>query len=115
MSGNIHDTNVTKLKDEVRHLLTELDEIIAKRQRIENYEEVLKEKYNYITQTSENLWKLIITQYTNSTFNKDIFLKNLEMMLSAISDIQGSKITQHDASQNVGETLASQFIPQLKK
>lgn len=115
MSGNIHDTNVTKLKDEVNNLLAELDEIIARRVNIINYENTLKHKYKYISQTSDNLWKLIISQYTNSNFDKTNFLKNLEMMLSAISDIQVSKITQHDASQNVGETLASQFIPQLKK
>ncbi len=115
MSGNIHDTNVTKLKDEVNKLLTELDEIIARRDNILNYEDTLKRKYKYISDISDNLWKLIITQYTNSTFNKTIFLNNLEMMLSAISNIQQSKITQHNASENIGETLASQFIPQLKK
>jgi K+/H+ antiporter YhaU regulatory subunit KhtT len=115
MSGNIHDTNVTKLKDEVNNLLTELDEIIANGDSILNYESTLKHKYKYISQTSDNLWKLIIKQYTTSNFDKTNFLKNLEMMLSAISNIQESKITQHDASQNIGETLASQFIPQLKK
>jgi len=115
MSGNIHDTNVTKLKDEVNNLLTELDAIIESRDNIVYYEDTLKRKYKYISETSDNLWKLIVSQYTNSTFNKTIFLNNLEMMLSAISNIQQSKITQHNASENIGGTLASQFIPQLKK
>ena len=115
MSGNIHDTNVTKLKDEVDKLLTELDAIIENKDNIVYYEDTLKRKYKYISETSDNLWNLIISQYTSSTFNKKIFLKNLEMMLSAISNIQQSRITQHNASENIGETLASQFIPQLKK
>lgn len=115
MSGNINDTNVKLLRDQVNALLEDLDDIIAKGDNISNHEDTLKNKYKYIVKTSDNLWKLIISQYTNSTFDKTVFMKNLEMMLSAISDIQGLKITQHDASQNVGETLASQFIPQLKK
>ena len=69
MSGNIHDTNVTKLKNEVNNLLTELDEIITKRDNIVYYEDTLKRKYKYVLETSDNLWKLIISQYTNSTFN----------------------------------------------
>jgi hypothetical protein len=115
MSGNIHDTNVTKLKDEVDNLLTELDAIIESKDNIVYYEDTLKRKYKYISETSDNLWNLIISQYRNSAFNKTIFLNNLEMMLSAISNIQQSRITQHNASENIGETLASQFIPQLKK
>lgn len=115
MSGNIHDTDVKLLGDQVNALLADLDDIIVNGDNISDHEETLKQKYKYIVKTSENLWKLIISQYTNSTFNKGEFLKNLDMMLSAISDIQRYKITQHDASQNVGETLASQFIPQLKK
>ena len=115
MSGNIHDTNVNKLKNDIDKLLLDLDDIVERGDFIADYEDTLKNKYTYIVNTSENLWKLRIGQYSNLTFDKTIFLKNLEMMLAAISDIQTRKITQHDASQNIGENLASQFIPQLKK
>ena len=37
------------------------------------------------------------------------------MMLVAIENIQKSQITQHDASESIGEVLASQYIPQLKQ
>jgi hypothetical protein len=115
MSGNIQDTDVNRLKDDINKLLIELDDIITKGDTIKYHEDTLKRKYKYIVKTSENLWKLIIDQYGNSSFNKTLFLTNLGMMLSSILDIQAGKITQHNASQNVGETLASQFIPQLKK
>jgi hypothetical protein len=47
-----------------------------------------------------------------------MLINNLEMMLKGIDKIQKSKDikkSQHEASVFVGEELASQFIPQLKK
>jgi hypothetical protein len=58
---------------------------------------------------------MICDQYTSSKFDKNFFLKNLEVMLNAIESIQQQKITQYDASSNIGEMLASHYIPQLKK
>jgi hypothetical protein len=36
-------------------------------------------------------------------------------MLQAIERIQQAKVTQYDASKEIGEMLASHYIPQLKK
>ena len=75
-------------------------------------EDFYKNKYKYIFETSPGLFNFIFTQFNTDNFDKEQFLKNLNIMLSAIEDIQSSKITQHDASVNIGETLAAQFIPQ---
>ena len=50
-----------------------------------------------------------------SFFDKKFFLKNIETMLQAIEKIQQAKVTQYDASKQIGEMLANHYIPQLKK
>ena len=110
MSGNINDTNVERLKKEVNELIEELNTITSKGDNIDDYENTLQKKYKYIVKTSESLFKLILQQR-----GKTSFMDNLNMMLNNIERIQKSQISQHDASCNVGDKLASQFIPQLKK
>jgi hypothetical protein len=108
MSGNIYDTNINKIKKEVYDLINDLD----------NGNNVIG-KYEYLKKTSKTLYEYITKQYDNTKmFNKDIFINNLEMMLKGIEKIQKSnniEKSQHEASIFVGEQLASQFIPQLKK
>jgi hypothetical protein len=110
MSGNIYDTDINKVKGEVFDLINDLD----------NGNNITN-KYKYLESTSKTLYDYIIKQYNNNTtqvFNKTFFTNNLEMMLQGIEKIQKSKDiekTQHEASVFVGEQLASQFIPQLKK
>lgn len=114
MSGNIHDTDVNKLRNEIYDLLTELDTINTVKDVLEK-ESYFTNKYEYTIRTSKTLYDLIIKSYKNINFDKKQFLININMMLSSIENIQRDKISQHDASINVGETLATQFIPQLKK
>jgi hypothetical protein len=115
MSGNINDTNVTKLRNLVCEFIEELDEVIKNGESTSDYEHIYKKKYQYILKTSPTLFNLICEQYKSTNFNKTHLLNNLNMMLQAIEKIQGSKITQHDASTSIGEVLAKQYIPQLKK
>ena len=115
MSGNIHDTKTIRLKDDVGKLKTELDDLLANGEKIDEWESTLRTKYKYICSTSESLFKMIVSSYGTSRFNKDFFENTLNMMLQKIEDIQSSKISQHNASHNVGEHLASNFIPQLRK
>lgn len=113
MSGNINDTDVKKIRTLVNDFIKELDEISERNEYIDV--DFYKEKYNYIFQTSNSLFKIICDQYISSKFDKNFFFKNLEIMLNAIENIQQNKITQYDASSNIGEMLASHYIPQLKK
>jgi hypothetical protein len=105
MSGNIHDTNINIIKKEVYDLIHDL----------ENNNDIIG-KYNYLTSTSKTLYEYIIKNY-NKQINES-FINNLEMMLNGIEKIQKSRNTekeQHDQSVLIGEKLASQYIPQLKK
>jgi hypothetical protein len=105
MSGNIHDTNINIIKKEVYDLIYDL----------ENNNDIIG-KYNYLTSTSKTLYEYIIKNY-NKQLNES-FINNLEMMLNGIEKIQKSRNTekeQHDQSVLIGEKLASQYIPQLKK
>jgi hypothetical protein len=122
MSGNINDTNVDKLKSEINSLINDLDNIINlnssdldKKKSIEYYESNYQNKYKHLFTTSKTLWNYIFTQYKTNSFNKQVFQKNLDMMLSAILKIQQSKISQYEASTVIGEEIASQYIPQLNK
>jgi hypothetical protein len=115
MSGNIQDTDVTKIRSCVTDLINDLDHCVQNGEDIKDNEYIYEKKYKYLLETSKNLYNMIIDQYRLSKFDKPIFMKNLDMMLSAIEHIQCAKISQHDASKNIGESLASQFIPQLKK
>jgi hypothetical protein len=116
MSGNINDTNVDKLKSEISSLINNLDIIIKSNDKsIQQYETIYQTEYKYLFTTSKTLWNYIFTQYKSNTFDKTHFNKNLDMMLNTILKIQQSKISQQQGSTIVGEEIASQYIPQLKK
>jgi hypothetical protein len=115
MSGNIKDTDVIKLKGLVNDFIEEMDNVVKNGEYVSYYRDIYEKKYEYIFKTSPTLYKLIYDQYNTSNINKTHFLNNLNIMLTAIEKIQNSKITQHDASTSIGEILASQYVPQLKK
>jgi hypothetical protein len=108
MSGNIYDTDIRKIKKEVYDLINDLD----------NGNDIVG-KYEYLESTSKTLYDYVTKGYlTTGTFNKTLLKNNLEMMLNGIQRIQRSndkEKTQHETSVEIGETLASQYIPQLKK
>jgi|694.fasta_scaffold96121_3 hypothetical protein len=107
MSGNIHNTDIKKIKKEVTDLINDLDNGCG-----------VTNKYHYLKNTSKSLYDYIVKEYDTPRFNKEFFTNNLEMMLKGIEKIQKSndiEKTQHEASILIGEKLASQFIPQLKK
>jgi hypothetical protein len=107
MSGNIYDTDIRKIKKEVYDLINDLD----------NGNDI-EEKYEYLKSTSKTLYEYITKGYLTTGINKTLLKNNLEMMLNGIQRIQRSndkEKTQHETSVEIGETLASQYIPQLKK
>ena len=108
MSQNIHDTNVGLIKTQLESLVSDLDSNI-------NSDFYLETKYQQLRETSPTLYKFVISQYKSRSFNKELFTKNMTMMLTNILKIQNNEMSQHDASVEVGEELALQFIPQYKK
>ena len=107
MYGNIHDTKVELIKKEIENLLNILNCNTI------NSEIILKKNTPELYKTSPTLFKFIIKNYNKisiTTMNK-----NIDMMLKLITDIQKSKISQHDASVVVGKNLGEQFVPQLCK
>lgn len=115
MSGNIKDTNVDIIKQETQALLKELDDITKRGDSLNDYQYNLEKKYKNIKNTSSKLFEFVIKEYQKPNFNKEHFLKNLNMMLDTILNIQNSKISQYDASVKIGTSLAHQYIPQIKK
>jgi hypothetical protein len=115
MSSTIQDIDIKKIHSSVNDFISELDNMVINGDDIIEYESIFKKKYKFLVSTSESLYKMIYDQYKMKKFDKAVFMKNLNMMLSALEDIQKMKLSQYDASCNVGEVLASQFIPQLKK
>jgi site-specific DNA-adenine methylase len=115
MSGNINDTKINIIKENVDNLIVDLDNILNKGENISDYEYNLKKKYKFLEKTSPALFNLIFKEYNTQNFNKSNLQSILDMMLQQIEKIQKSKVTQHDASISIGEHLAQTFIPQLKK
>lgn len=116
MSGNIKDTNVDIVKQEIESLLKDLENIKIKGDESpDDYLYNLEKKYKNLKNTSSKLFEFTIKEFQKPNFNKSDFLKNLHMMLNSILNIQNSKISQYDASVKIGTSLAHQYIPHLKK
>ncbi len=115
MSGNINDTNVALIKKQVHEIQNEIKELSQNGECISDWEDALKRKYKALSKTSATLFKYILTNYNTPSFNEQFFNQTLELMLTKISSIQKSEMTQEDASVNVGVHLAKKYVPQLKK
>lgn len=106
MIENIMNTQVDKIKQEVSQLINDCNDNVNT--------QVLQKKYSYLYMTSRTLFEFIIREIRKDNFNKVHFDKNLKFMLNCIEKIQNKELTQNDASENVGELVAKQYIPQLK-
>uniref|UniRef100_A0A6C0H6J5 Uncharacterized protein n=1 Tax=viral metagenome TaxID=1070528 RepID=A0A6C0H6J5_9ZZZZ len=115
MSGNIKDTKINQIKQQVQELQTEIRTLRSQGDNPTDWEDTLKRKYKYLSTTSESLFKLLLQNYDTPRFNQSFFDQTLQLMLNRIQDIQQAKVSQHDASKNIGEHLATTFIPQLRK
>jgi Asp-tRNA(Asn)/Glu-tRNA(Gln) amidotransferase B subunit len=118
MNSTIHNTNVEEIKKEISELIKELQQnqyIQVKKQHHEDKDDpmftYLKKKYSNISTTSKSLFMLILSETNKPNFHKESFDKKINEILLLISRIQKSEITQDDASKQVGEMLANEFIP----
>jgi predicted glycosyl hydrolase (DUF1957 family) len=115
MSGNIHDTKVNLLKEQIKALKTDISALRTEGADIDDWVgSTGKKKYKTLFKTSETLFKYIVTNYGTDRCNKQFLDQTLEMMLSKVSSIQNSEMSQEDASAFVGNILAKKYIPQMK-
>lgn len=108
MSNNIFDTNVDKIRTEVRSMI---DNIGLSTNADVVY---LSGKYPHLHETSKTLFNHIIKESQKQNFDKTTLFNKLEPMLKQISKIQKNELTQNDASENIGILLAKEYIPQYK-
>lgn len=106
MSNNIHDTKINRIKFESENLIKDI-------QNNDNNIDLseLEKKYKYLFQTSKTLFNFIIKEHQKSSFNKENFNEKLNQMLFLIKKIQDDEISKYDASANIGEVLAKEYIP----
>lgn len=115
MSGNILDTDINLIKKEALELIIDLDLLLENNDEILDFKEEYQKRYSYLYKTSTTLYNFIFDGYNRKNFDKGLFQKNLLMMLNSIYKIQTNQMSQHDASVDIGEELASHYIPHLKK
>jgi len=115
MSGNIKDTDVPLIKSDINAMLKDIDRIIENNESPSDHSYNLEKKYKSIKSTSSKLFDFIIKEYTKPNFDKQRFLKNIDLMLNTILDIQNSKLSQYDGSAKIGQAIAYQYIPQIRK
>jgi len=115
MSGNINDTNINKLRQQIDGLKKEIDNILSKNENVVDWESSLQNKYKNLFNTSKTLFKYIVTNYGTEKFNEQFFNQTVSLMFNRIASIQGSEVTQEDASSTIGLHLARKFIPQMRK
>lgn len=115
MSGNIRDTDIEKIRSDALELVVDLDLLVANNDEVLDFREEYAQRYEYLYKVSPTLYNFIFNGYIKGNFNKQIFEKNLLLMLNSIHKIQQKDISQHDASVDIGEHLASQYIDHCKK
>lgn len=115
---DIKNVNVDLIKIEINNLFNEiysLNYILIKKNNADDPDDItcirLKNKYKCLFNTSKTLFNYILSEINKDNFNKNIFDKKINSMLSMISKIQKSEITQDDASKKVGIMLADEYIP----
>lgn len=91
-------------------ILTTVDEITQKLKtngKTDTYIEQLKEEYNELYDTYPAIFKM--------TCDGTMDIKRLKFMLNMKNNIDNNKITEHDASVEVGQLLVDEIVkPQLK-
>jgi hypothetical protein len=100
MSGNINDTNTTVIREQVYSMIKDL----------ENKSITVEEcqtKYECLYKTSKSLFEIVAKQ----SYNKHDFAKHLDFVLHQIELIQTKRLSQYNASSNVGYHFAEKYLP----
>jgi hypothetical protein len=105
INENIHETNVTAIREEINDMINELR---SPESKADSYYE---SKYNTLYNTSQTLFKMVLTEAKRSNFDHWSFFAKLNPMLDLVLKIQNSEISQYKASENIGLLLGKEFIP----
>ena len=105
MSGNINDTNVSLLKEQVVSFVKDLQDGIYA-----NYPMRYPELYTTSKALFDMIDKSVRKDIDKGVFNSEQFLYRIDSMLNLILQIQEGSVSQDDASKVVGKTLASEYI-----
>lgn len=111
MSGNINDTDVELIKMQMKEMFDDIDTMIENDIKPQDDEVFLQKKHAHLYETSKSLFNYILIQYPKNSFDKKYFETTIHKMLESILEIQKSKVTQHDASVNIGTHLAKKYFP----
>lgn len=101
MSSNIHDTKTSLIKHQVDEMILDMN--------LSTNE--LEKRYSELFKTSPSLFKFILKEIKNEKFNKEEFYTHLNKMLDLINQIQKSKVTQNNASEEIGTIFAKKYFP----
>lgn len=112
MSGNINDTDVYKLKDEITNFAYDLVEMIKGGENPVDNKFLLENKYSYLHKTSKTLFDFILNKYASGNVNVEFMNKTITYMLNSIVSIQRGEISKTKASEKVGSILADEYIPE---
>lgn len=111
MSGNIHDTDVNRLEQELESLREHVTAAMEGGASVSDpaFKTELQVRYRYTHQKFPTLFKKIIEMV--DTGKTEHLESNIEMMLKLVRRIQHNQTSQFDASVIVGEALAKQYFP----
>ena len=101
-----------KILNTVKTIKSDFELLKKTENNIDNIKRSLGKKYPMISDNYPALFNLVFTPVNNW----DDDLKNLSHMVGLASKVKSKKLTQHDASVKIGQTLVDKFVkPQLKK
>ncbi len=100
MSGNIGDTDVKLVKKQAIGMLKDVKEKLLD-------ESQFKRKYSVLYKTSKGLFDMIL-------HSKNFDEQKLDKMLELVLKIQSGEMSQNKASEEIGYSLAHEYIPQVR-
>jgi hypothetical protein len=71
----------------------------------------LESRHQELESSFPAIYKYITRGFLDSNFNKRAFEETLNKMLDYVAKIQANKISQNDASEEIGQTLADTYFP----
>ena len=74
--------------------------------------EILQKRYQFLEKSVPSLFKMILIEFENKTFNKEIFNKHFSKMLIQLEQLQNKEITEQEAKKAFIEDTNERFIPE---
>lgn len=102
------EIDIKQLQQNIIDLVKELNEEFDDNNKLtESKKFILKQKYNYIELCSSTLFELILSNFTK----KEFLTKHITVLLENLNNVQKNRLSEYDASVNVGEHFAKEYFP----